>query len=72
MRKNEYEKGMGKRIKVLGAKYVNKTLNKQNEFNKDFQEFITTNCWNMVWNNKYLSDKQKVLIIYAYWLLLIN
>ena len=59
MKNSQYEKGIKKRKKVLGIKYVNKTIKNKNLFNEDFQNFITINCWDKVWNNKFLSDKQK-------------
>ncbi len=59
MKNNKYDKGIKKRKKVLGIKYVNKTFKNKNLFNEDFQNFITVNCWHELWNNKHLSDKQK-------------
>ena len=59
MKSREYNKGQKKRKKVLGIKYVNKAIKNKNIFNEDFQNFITTNCWDKVWNNKFLSDKQQ-------------
>ena len=59
MKNSTFEKGIKKRKKVLGTKYVNSALKKTNLFNDEFQNYITKNCWDKVWNNKYLSDKQK-------------
>lgn len=59
MKKSKYHNGIKKRKKVLGSNYVNATLKEINLFNEDFQNFITTNCWDKVWNNNHLSDKQK-------------
>jgi 4-carboxymuconolactone decarboxylase len=59
MKKQNYDEGIKKRKKVLGTKYVNKAIKNKNLFNEDFQNFITINCWDKVWNNNYLSDKQK-------------
>jgi len=59
MKNSTFEKGIKKRKKVLGIKYVNSAIKKTNLFNDDFQNYITKNCWDKVWNNKYLSDKQK-------------
>ena len=58
--KNSFnEKGLKKRKKVLGAHYVSNAKKNTNLFNNDFQYFITENCWDKVWNKKYLTDKQK-------------
>ena len=59
MTKKQFEEGNKKRKKVLGTKYVNKAIKDKNLFNEDFQDFITINCWDKVWNRKYLTDKQR-------------
>ena len=59
MNKKQYDEGIKKRKKVLGTKYVNQAIKNKNLFNEEFQNFITINCWDKVWNKKYLSDKQK-------------
>ena len=59
MKRKNYDEGLKKRKKVLGTKYVNKTIKNKNVFNEEYQKFITINCWDRVWNNKQLSDKQK-------------
>ena len=59
MNKNKFEEGYKKRKKVLGEKYVNQAKKNKNLFNEDFQNFITINCWDRVWNRKYLTDKQR-------------
>ena len=59
MNKKQFEEGNKKRKKVLGTKYVNKAIKDKNLFNEDFQDFITINCWDKVWNRKYLTDKQR-------------
>ena len=59
MNKKKFEDGYKKRKKVLGRKYVNQAMKDKNLFNEGFQDFITINCWNEVWNRKYLNDKQR-------------
>ena len=61
MNKKQFEEGNKKRKKVLGTEYVNKAIKNKNLFNEDFQDFITINCWDKVWNRKYLTDKQRSL-----------
>ena len=61
MDEKKYTKGLKKRKKVLGSKYVNNTIKKKNKFNKSFQEFLTIYCWDEVWNQKHLTDKQRSL-----------
>jgi 4-carboxymuconolactone decarboxylase len=59
MNKKKIEEGYKKRKKVLGVKYVNQAIKDKNLFNDDFQNFITVNCWDKVWNTKHLTDKQR-------------
>ena len=59
MSKKKFEDGHKKRKKVLETKYVNQAVKDKNLFSEDFQDFITINCWDKVWNGKYLNDKQR-------------
>ena len=59
MNKKKIEEGHKKRKKVLGVKYVNQAIKDKNLFNDDFQNFITINCWDKVWNTKHLTDRQR-------------
>lgn len=59
MKKKKIEEGYKKRKKVLGVKYVNQAIKDKNLFNDDFQNFITINCWDKVWNTKHLTDRQR-------------
>ena len=59
MNKKKIEEGYKKRKKVLGVKYVDQAIKDKNLFNDDFQNFITINCWDKVWNSKYLTDSQR-------------
>ena len=59
MNKKKIEEGYKKRKKVLGLKYVNQAIKDKNLFNDDFQNFITINCWDKVWNTKHLTDRQR-------------
>ena len=59
MNKKKLEEGQKKRKQVLGTKYVNQAIKDKNLFNDDFQNFITINCWDKVWNTKHLNDRQR-------------
>ena len=59
MNKKKIEEGYKKRKKVLGVKYVDQAIKDKNLFNDDFQNFITINCWDKVWNTKHLTDRQR-------------
>ena len=59
MENKSFKRGIKKRKKVLGKDYVDNTLKKTNEFNEEFQKFITEKCWDTLWNKKNLTDKQR-------------
>ncbi len=56
-----FEKGLKIRTEVLGEEYVNRALKGANEFNQDFQEFMTEYCWGAVWGRPGLNRKQRSL-----------
>ncbi len=56
-----FEKGLKIRTEVLGEEYVNRALKGANDFNQDFQEFMTEYCWGAVWGRDGLSRKQRSL-----------
>ena len=56
-----FEKGLKIRTEVLGEEYVNRAINNANDFNQDFQEFMTEYCWGAVWGRPGLSRKQRSL-----------
>ena len=59
MKDELYEKGLASRKKVLSSEYVDKTINKADSFNKEFQELITKYCWGEIWTKTTLTDKQR-------------
>lgn len=52
---DRYDNGMKVRRKVLGDAHVDRTLTRRNEFNDDFQNFITRFAWGDVWTRPGLS-----------------
>ena len=54
-----FEKGLKVRTEVLGKKYVDKALDNVDDFNRDFQEFLTEYCWGGIWGRPGLSRKQR-------------
>jgi 4-carboxymuconolactone decarboxylase len=50
MSRDDYDKGMKTRRKVLGDEWVDKSLATMTPFNEEFQELITRYAWNEVWN----------------------
>jgi 4-carboxymuconolactone decarboxylase len=56
-----YEAGLKVRKEVLGEEYVEKSLSQADDFNREFQEFITAYGWGGVWARPGLSRKQRSL-----------
>ncbi len=61
MAEDLFETGMKIRRKVLGDAYVDQAINNANEFNQDFQKFVTEYCWGASWGREGLSHKQRSL-----------
>jgi 4-carboxymuconolactone decarboxylase len=60
MDKQLYDAGLASRKTVLGAEYVDKSIQGADDFNRDFQRIVTEYCWGEVWaKGKALSDKQR-------------
>ncbi len=56
------EKGRAIRTEVLGAERVKKALDDADDFNRDFQEFMTEYCWGRSWGRTGLNRKQRSLM----------
>ena len=55
-------KGMEVRRGVLGDAHVDRSLAKVNDFNGDFQDFITRYAWGEVWSRPGLSRHTRSLL----------
>ncbi len=62
MSKEMFERGLEIRKAVLGAAYVEKSLNAANDFNRDFQNLVTEYCWGAGWGRSALSRRDKSLL----------
>jgi 3-oxoadipate enol-lactonase/4-carboxymuconolactone decarboxylase len=60
-----FEKGMQVRRSVLGDEHVNNANAKINDFNGDFQNFISQYAWGEVWTRPGLSKHNRSLITIA-------
>jgi 4-carboxymuconolactone decarboxylase len=60
--KQRYENGMQVRRAVLGDAHVDRTLVKRNDFNGEFQEFITRYAWGEIWTRPGLPRHTRSLI----------
>ena len=62
MDKATFEKGLEIRKSVLGAEFVEKSINSADDFNRPFQELVTEYCWGAVWGREGLSKKTRSLL----------
>ena len=57
-----FETGRKIRTEVLGEERVNKVLDQADDFNRDFQHFVTEYCWGAGWGRSALDRKQRSLL----------
>jgi 4-carboxymuconolactone decarboxylase len=62
MSKEVFDKGLEIRRAVLGADYVNKSINTADDFNRPFQELVTEYCWGAVWGRPGLPRKTRSML----------
>jgi 4-carboxymuconolactone decarboxylase len=60
-----YQAGMVVRREVLGDAHVDRTLERLNSFNGDFQNLITRYGWGEIWTRPGLERKTRILITVA-------
>ena len=60
-----FEKGMHVRRTVLGNAHVNRANKNRNDFNSDFQDFISNYAWGEIWTRPGLSKHNRSLITIA-------
>jgi 3-oxoadipate enol-lactonase/4-carboxymuconolactone decarboxylase len=58
-----YQAGLAVRRKVLGDAWVDKSLANRTAFTADFQDMITRNVWNEIWNRPGLDHKTRRLLV---------
>lgn len=57
-----FRKGLEIRKEVLGAEYVEGSVNDANEFTEDLQKLVTEWCWGEVWGRPGLDRKTRSII----------
>ncbi len=62
MGQDAFERGLDIRKAVLGAAYVEKSLDAADDFNRDFQNLVTEYCWGAGWGRTALSLRDKSLL----------
>uniref|UniRef100_UPI0035A2C1EB 4-carboxymuconolactone decarboxylase n=2 Tax=Neobacillus cucumis TaxID=1740721 RepID=UPI0035A2C1EB len=62
MDKNRFDEGLEVRRGVLGAEYVDKSINNATDFNRPMQELVTEYCWGEIWTRPGLPRKTRSII----------
>jgi len=62
MSKEQFEAGLKCRKEVLGEAYVDASLAKADDFNRDFQHLVTEHCWGGTWGRGVLSKQQRSIL----------
>jgi 4-carboxymuconolactone decarboxylase len=57
-----YDRGLAKRRQVLGDAYVDRSLKKVDDFNRDFQRLVTEYCWGEAWGDETLSPRERSIL----------
>ena len=57
-----YKAGLEVRRQVLGAGYVNNSINNADEFSKKLQDFVTEHAWGTVWQDDTVDKKTRSMI----------
>ncbi|WP_428773928.1 4-carboxymuconolactone decarboxylase [Vibrio sp.] len=59
---DKFEQGLAIRRQVLGADYVDASINNATDFNMPMQELVTKYCWGEVWGRDTLPLKTRSII----------
>lgn len=62
MNKEKFEQGLEVRRSVLGAEYVDKSIQNATDFNRPMQELVTEYCWGEVWTRPGLPRKTRSML----------
>jgi 4-carboxymuconolactone decarboxylase len=58
----QFKKGLVVRREVLGAEYVDKSVNEVDDFMKPMQKMTTEWCWGEIWTRPLLDRKTRSII----------
>jgi 4-carboxymuconolactone decarboxylase len=62
MTNSRFEAGLETRRAVLGADYVNKSIENVDDFTRDLQKLVTEYCWGEIWNREGIPRKTRSII----------
>lgn len=61
-RSEKFERGLATRRAVLGADYVDKSVNQADAFSWPIQQLTTEYCWDEIWNRPGLDRRSRSLL----------
>ena len=59
----DYDEGLTARRRVLGDAWVDKSLAGLNDFNSDFQNFITRYVWGEIWTRPGIDERTRRFMV---------
>lgn len=62
MTSQKFDEGLAVRKDVLGAEYVEQSLDNVTDFTRDLQELVTEYCWGTIWTREDLPRKTRSLL----------
>lgn len=62
MNQEKFEQGLEVRRSVLGAEYVDKSIQNATDFSRPMQELVTEYCWGEIWTRPGLPKKTRSLL----------
>jgi 4-carboxymuconolactone decarboxylase len=62
-RKEQYERGLKKRRKILGDAYVDRSIAARTPLTAEFQEMITRGAWGEVWSRPHFDDRTRRILV---------
>jgi len=63
--RERYERGLAVRRAVLGDTYVDASLERVSDFNREFQDLVTRHAWGEVWTRPGLPRNTRSLVTIA-------
>lgn len=61
----EFAKGLAKRVEVLGAAHVQRSLDNADAFSRPMQQYVTEAAWGAIWGRDGLDAKSRSMITVA-------
>jgi 4-carboxymuconolactone decarboxylase len=61
--RERHEKGMARRRNVLGNAWVDRSITKQTDFNKEFLDLITRYAWGEIWTRPHFDERTRRILV---------